>query len=332
MNIYITPPDSGRYRRYITEELVEKLKKLGTVRRNPTDRPMTREELRAVLKNTDILVTHWSSPQVDAELLAEAPDLKLIAHCAGTVAHIASEACYDRGISVISANPVMAAYVAEATLGFILSATHLTGQFERIIRRGEWDGDLDRMKTLFGATIGMIGFGAVGRNLLPLLIPFGVKVKIYDPYITEDALREWPFASAASFEEVMRCPIVSLHAAQTPETYHMINEEALALMPDGGILVNTARGSLIDTDALISELKKGRLYAVLDVYENEGSGQVDPRLFEYPENTLLQPHKAAGYAGEEMTAAIFDDIRRFCHGEKLLYEVSRKQYLLMTQE
>ena len=111
----------------------------------------------------------------------------------------------------------------------------------------------------------------------------------------------------------------------------MVNAEALALMPDDALLVNTARGSLIDPEALISELESGRIRAVLDVYEREGCRQ-DERLLACTRNLTLQPHLAGMPSGSAMTAAIIDDLERFLHGEPLQLAVSHTQYLHMTQE
>lgn len=154
---------------------------------------------------------------------------------------------------------------------------------------------------------------------------------VYDPYAAEDALKERPFAQLCDFQTAMSQPVVSIHAAQTPETYHMINAEALRLMPDDGMLINSSGGSLVDTQALIAELKTGRIYAALDVYEEEGAGKVSRELLESISSTLLQPHMACAPVTWEMTQGVVDDIRRFLNGA-LLLQVSLRQYRLMTQE
>jgi phosphoglycerate dehydrogenase-like enzyme len=127
------------------------------------------------------------------------------------------------------------------------------------------------------------------------------------------------------------CDIITLHVPLMDATRHMINAEALALMPDDALLVNTARGSLIDIEALIPELESGRLRAVLDVYERENCPQ-DERLLACTRNLTLQPHLAGMPSGSAMTAAIFDDIERFLGGEDLRLTVSHAQFIHMTQE
>lgn len=331
MKILFTVPTGYNRDKYFPPKLMERLEALDEMIKNPNSRQYTRDELKALLPDIDIVITHWGSTQYDAELLDCAPNLKLIAHCAGTVAHIASEESYNRGIPVLSANPIMAKYVAEGALAYMLAGIRAIRAYDGNMRAGLWHQNMPQTNTIVGGEIGLIGLGAVGRNLLDMLRPFGCTVKVYDPYLPEDALDAWDFASAVSFEEAMQNPVVSIHASQTPETYHMVNAEALALMPDDALLVNTARGSLIDMEALIPELQSGRLRAVLDVYEREGRPQ-DDRLLACTDKLTLQPHLAGMPSGSAMTAAIIDDLERFLGGEPLKLAVSHTQYQHMTQE
>lgn len=331
MKIYVTARNDAIFPRYFPRHVLDRLEKLGEVEYWPHARTMTRDELAEALKDTDILLTHWGTPQVDAELLEKAPKLKLLAHAAGTVAHIASEAFYEKGIPVLSANAIMAKYVAEGVIGYLLAAMRLIPQHDVLARENNWVRLAPQQKNLLGAKIGLVGCGAAARELLDLLRPFGCDVAVYDPYLPENGLDRWEFARFATLEEVMSQPVVSIHAAQTPETYHMINAERLAMMPDGAILVNTARGSLVDTAALIPEVQSGRIFAVLDVLEQEGPGCVPEELIACPDNTILQPHLAAAVSWP-MTAGIVDDIERFLKGEELQLTVSLGQYRLMTQE
>ena len=238
MKILVTAPKGVIFDRHFPPDVIGRLENLGEVRFNPYTRQLTRDELKKELADTDIVMTHWGSTQYDAELLDAAPELKILAHCAGTVAHIASEECYRRNIHVLSANSIMARYVAEGVLGMMLAAMREFTYYDSAMKRGEWNRRVDRCKTLIGSKVGFIGLGAVGRDLLDLLLMFDCEAKVYDPYITVDALDRWDFASAATFEEAMSCPVVTVHASQTPETFHIINEKALALIPEekrGGV-------------------------------------------------------------------------------------------------
>lgn len=331
MKILITAPQGEVFRRHFPEHIISRLRSLGEVALNPFERQFTPDELKERLHDTDILITHWGAPQVTEELLKNATRLKLLAHGAGTVAHIASEAFYEKGIPVISANSVMAKYVAESVLSYMLAALHLIPQMDREMHEGRWKRMHGRVQSLSGSEIGLIGLGTVGRNLLDYLRPFGVRVYVYDPYLRENALDDWDYASVCSFEEAMSRPIVSVHAAQTPETFHMIGAEALSMMPDGALFINTARGSLVDTGALIDELKTGRISAVLDVFEKEGEGSAPGGLAQF-DNALLQPHMAASAVSWQMTQAVVDDIENLISGRELTLQIPLSQYRLMTQE
>ena len=334
MKILITTPQGDIFKRYFPETVLKQLSEMGEVVLNPHHRQFTTEELKQQLRDTAIVLTHWGTPQLTADVLDCAPQLKLMGHCAGTVAHIASEAFYERGIPVLSANSIMAEYVAEAVVGYMIASCHKFLQLDQLTREDGWDRKTTAtcQQTLLGGHVGLIGLGTIARWLLDMLAPFRCTVHVYDPYAKADALERWPFAHLCSFEEAMSQPVVSLHASQTPETYHMVDADALKLLPDNGMLINSARGSLVDTDALIKELQSGRIYAALDVYEKEGKGGVPPELLALTGNTLLQPHYSCGALTWEMTQGIVDDVRRFLNGESLQLQVGLAQYRLMTQE
>lgn len=331
MKILLTTPILHWNERYFPEHLLERMAALGELRLNETGAAFSREDLMSRLSDVDVVVTHWGSLQYDAEILDKAPNLKVIAHCAGTVATIASEESYKRGIQTLSANPVMCKYVAEWTLGAIINGLREFRKHDNIMREGLWHRSTDVTRSIYDVKIGLIGMGAIGRILLDLLAPFESQVLVYDPFINEDALAKWSNARLASFEEVMHCPVVSLHASKTPQTYHMINAESLAMMPDGGLLINSARAALIDTEALLAELQSGRISAALDVFDQERCAQ-DERLLGCVDNTLLQSHMAAVPAGACMTEAIVEDLERFAKGEPMVNTVSVEKFRLMTQE
>ncbi len=331
MKLLLTIPQGGIKTKYFPDRLLARLHSFGAVTENPHGRQYTREELMELLPTTDIVLTHWGSPQYDEELLSHAPNLKLLAHCAGTVAHIASAGFYTRGIPVLSANAVMARYVAEGTLGYILAGLRGIPAYDQNMRAGGWRQNAPDTASLIGATVGFVGLGTVGRNLLDMLAPFSCRAVVYDPYLPDGALDAWDFAHAGTFDDALSADAVTVHASQTPETYHMINAAALAKMHDDALLVNTARGSLVDSEALIPELQSGRLRAVLDVYETEGIPQ-DSRLLACTENLILQPHLAGMPSGAYMTEAILDDIERFLSGKPMRLCVGKEQFLHMTQE
>lgn len=332
LKILFTCEDGATKQTYFPPAALSALEKLGEVVYNPNQgRPFTSDELRNAVRGVDVCITHWGCPRFSADVLENADRLVLIAHAAGSVGDLVSPEVYARGIKVCSANPVMAKYVAEGVLAYILAGLRrLPQQIQRVKACG-WNG-AETPRSLYNARVGLIGLGAVGRFLLELLIPFQVQVKVFDPYLAHDALSPYPQVELASLEEVLSWgEVITIHASLTPETRGMLNAERLARIRDGALLVNTARGLIINEAALITELQTGRFSAVLDVYA------VEPLPVDSPlralDNTLLFPH-SAGFTnrGDEMTEAMIAEIERFMRGDSLQFEIPLEKYLLMTRE
>lgn len=325
---YIVMEDGESRNKYFPENLTDELKKSGSVEFNPLTRSLTEDELCHYAPDATVLLTHWGAPQITSRYLSANPHLKLIAHCAGTVAHIASEDTYNAGIPCLSANNIMARYVAEAVLGLMISSLRSFKENDLLLQNGIWTKSRPSA-SLLDSTVGLIGLGSVGRNLLDLLKPFGTEVLVYDPYIAEGALSPWPFAKSAAQDEVLKCGVISVHASQTPETYHIIDEKAFSKMRDGAVFINTSRGSLVDTAAAAEMIRKKHLRAAFDVFEQEDAPQ---EALAHIDSVILQPHVAALPAGAKMTEEIIKDIGRFLNGEKMLLQVDYEQFAHMTRE
>jgi phosphoglycerate dehydrogenase-like enzyme len=317
---------------YFPSDVLQALGALGELRENPKDTPFTPQELADGLPGSDVCITHWSCPTFTAEVLTRADRLKLIVHAAGSVADLVTDEVYRHGIRVCSANSVMAQSVAEGVLADILCGLRLIPQqaYEMKVQK-VWKKRLVESRTLFGAKVGLVGLGTIGRYLIRLLEPFGVQVKVYDPYLQPGAVAEFPNVALASLKEVMAWgDVVSVHASLTPETHGLIDEEKLGWIRDGVLFVNTARGAIVDERALAKALSAGRFRAVLDVYENEPLPEDSP--LRECENAILLPHVAGITAREEMSFAMIEEIRRFSQGEPLQHEISHARFQLMTKE
>lgn len=316
---------------HFPEEAVKALNKLGYVTYNDTDKSLTEEQLANVIKDFDICVTHWSSPKFSARVLENAEKLRMIAHAAGSVAQLVTDQVYDMGIKVCSSNSVMAKYVAEGVLAYILAELRLIPQHDRDMKTGKlWDRKVVESRSLIGAKIGLIGFGTIGACLLEMLAPFNTIIKIFDPYLPGKALEKYPNASLCPISEALEWgDIVSVHASQTPETWHLLDMKKLGMIKDNALLINTARGSIIDETALIDELRSGRLRAVLDVYEEEPLSPESP--LRKLDNVILLPHMAGAAAKEAMTFEMIEEIKRFINGEPLKLEIPIEKYRLMSR-
>jgi len=312
---------------FFTPDLRDRLAECGNVSYNP-DGGFDRDELAERLSGVEVVVTAWGTPQFDGEVLEAAADLELLAHTGGSVASYASEALYDRGVTVCSANRVMARFVAEHTLGHALAGERYIAHSTVSMREGGYERDVPG-RTLFDADVGLVGLGTVGRHLLPLLDPFDANVSIYDPYVSPADVAEPDAATKATLEEALDSEVVSIHAARTPETIGMIGAEELATMPDGAFLINTARAELVQEGPLMEELESGRIRAALDVFHEEPLPADSP--LRAMENVQLTPHLGGGRLRTPFTDAMIDEIRRHLDGRALQHEIPREQYERMTR-
>ena len=262
----------------------------------------------------DVLLGHWGCPRLDAAALDAMPRLRLFAYAAGTVKGIVTPAVWDRGIVVTSAAAANAVPVAEYTLAAILFANK--GVFparERLrspgvrIRRPRPLGNADKR-------VGLIGASLVGRRVIELLRPFDLEVVVADPYLTEEDADRLGVAKVELHELVESSDVVSVHAPDLPSTRHLIGADQLAAMRDGATLVNTARGAIVDTDALVDALRDGRISAVLDVTDPDPLPPDHP-LLELP-NAFVTPHVAGALGSElgRLADLAVTEVERFAAG------------------
>ena len=333
MKIFVTKECTPQRGIYFPDEVMERLKAIGEVTVNPKSVPMTEEELKESIKDVDICVTHWASPAFTENVLKNANRLKLIAHFGSSVGNVATEDVYARGIKVISGHKLTGKSLAEGALAYMLSALRYIPEQSNDMRNGYWinESRIVHKKSLFEAQVGLIGLGVIGKTLVELLKPFDVKIKVYDPYLEKEQLPQHPNIAMASLEEVISWgDVISIHASLTEETRGMLNTERLKLVKDGALLVNTARGAIIDEKALITELGKNRFRAILDVYEKEPL-EADSPLRKL-DNVIIMPHSAGAAARNNRSNAVLEDIEGFAQGKPLEMEIPFYRFKLMTKE
>lgn len=277
------------------------------------------------LSSVDVLLTSWGCPRIDAAALTRMPRLRLVAHAAGTVKGHVDPVCWERDITVTTAAAANAVPVAEFTLAQILLAGKaVLAATHRYANRTSGHTRDDRSTVgNYERTVGIIGASTIGRLVLERLKTYDLDVVVSDPTITDDDARGLG-AELVDLDDLMAVSdIVSLHAPVLPSTIGMIDAAQLGRLKDGATFINTARGRLVDHDALRAELRSGRISALLDVTEPEPLPAGDP-LFTLA-NVQLTPH-IAGSMGTElwrMTALALDEIERFCTGTTPRYAVSR---------
>jgi phosphoglycerate dehydrogenase-like enzyme len=283
----------------------------------------TDERVAEALARTEILVTGWGCPRLDAAVLDAAPKLRAVLHSAGSVKSLAGPELWRRGIAVSSAAVANAVPVAEYTLAMILLAgKDLFAARDRLRAERTYPGwGLVPGIGNHGRRVGVIGASRIGRRLLELLRPFDLVPSLTDPYVDEAGAAALGVPLLPLDDLLRTSDIVTIHAPETPETHHLIGARELALMPDGAVLINTARGSLLDHDALTTELRAGRLSAILDVTDPEPL-PADSPLFDLP-NAFITPH-LAGSQGNEVSRlglTVAEEAGRLVGGRALAYAV-----------
>jgi phosphoglycerate dehydrogenase-like enzyme len=249
-----------------------------------------------------------------------------MAHAAGSVKRFVSDAVWARGIQVTSAAPALARDVAETTLGLIIVGAKRILPLGQHVREGGWRASPAwPSRELSSSVIGLVGASNVGRHVIDLLRPFRTTVLLYDPFVTAEEAARLGVTKVDLPELVRRADIVSLHAPAVPATHHMLSRELLQQMKDDAVLINTARGALIDEPALIDELRKGRFSAFLDVTDPEPPAADSP-LRRLP-NVVVTPHLAGCITDcSRMGEMAVEELRRFFAGEPPICRITPDQF------
>ncbi len=253
------------------------------------DRPVrTEEELAAIVGHCEILVTR-SFNRVTRAVIDRAPRLELIAQGTSGIDNIDQQAARERGITILNLPGANAHAVAELVIGFMIALTRTVPAYTREIVRGVWNrDDCATRHELRHHRLGIVGLGEVGGRVARLATAFGMSVRAFDPYISDHDFAERQASRARSLEELLRTSdIVTLHVPLSPETRGMIGAAQIASMARGSILINAARGEVLDQNAALDALRLNHLAGLaLDVFDPEppaGSFPDDPRL-------ILTPH------------------------------------------
>ncbi len=285
------------------------------------------------LRRAEVVLTGWGTPSL-APLEGWTPErfaVRLIAHSAGTVKRLAPLAAIERGLRVTHANEALAESVAEFTVGLLIAARRQIIPAAVWMKAGQPRVPLARMRELGGSTVGVIGASNIGRRVMRLLAPFGVTILLDDPYCPPHVASEHGATLVGLPELLRRSDIVTLHAPVTDETIGMLGAAEFGALRDGALFVNTARGRLIDHDALLRELRRGRIDAVLDVTDPTEPLPPDSPFFAL-ENCVVLPHMAAVTveARRRQSRYTVDEILRFLAGEPLRYEVTPARWPTMA--
>lgn len=296
--------------------------------------PQSAEDIEAhpgLLHEVEVIFSGWGAPLMDAAFLAAAPRLRAVFYGAGSIRGFVTDALWERGIQVTSAQAVNAIPVADYTLATIIFSLKHGWRLAEQTRREQRFPSRDDVPGVYGATVGIIGLGMVGRLVRQRLRPFDVQVIAYDPYVTPAEAAALDVALCSLEALFQRAQVVTLHAPLLPETTGMILGEHLAALPPGSTFINTARGALVRHEELVVVLEqRPDLNAVLDVTEPEPPPP-GSLLYTLP-NVTLTPHIAGslGIERRRLGQVMVAELQRFVAGEPLRYAITREQALHMA--
>ena len=315
----------SHYGRMFSARALADLEAAAEVVHHEGGEPAAKADLLELLGDADACVTSWGVAPLDAEVVAAAPRLGHLAHMGGSVKRFVSAAVWERGIRVTSASVTLARDVAETTLGLMIVGRKRIWPLGRHVRDGGWRDSptWDRWgaRELARSTVGLIGAGSVGRHVIGLLAGFETDILVFDPYLADAEASRLGVQKAGLRELAERSDVVSIHCPHNEATHRMIDAGVLGRLKDGAVLINTARGGVIDEAALIDELQTGRIFAFLDVTDLEPPAPDSPlrRL----DNAVVTPHIAGCIENcHRMGELAAEEVRRYLAGEPAVNEVT----------
>ncbi|WP_297488579.1 hydroxyacid dehydrogenase [Thermococcus sp.] len=260
------------------------------------------ETLVELVKDVDAIIVR-SKPKVTRRVIESAPKLKVIARAGVGLDNIDLDAAKERGIKVVNSPAASNRSVAELATALIFNVARKIAFADRKMREGIWAKKQCVGIELEGKTLGIVGFGRIGYQIAKIAKALGMKVLLYDPYPNEERAKEVG-GKFVDLETLLReSDVVTLHVPLVEATYHMINEERLKLMKKTAILINAARGAVVDTNALVKALQEGWIAgAGLDVYEEEPLPKNHPLT--KLDNVVLTPHIGASTVEAQMRAGV----------------------------
>ncbi len=291
--------------------------------------------LRTKLATAEALITTWDSPPFSEDMLQLAPQLRMIAHCGGEVKSRFARSLFEK-LTITNAPEPMARAAAEFGAALLLYGARNVDFYRAALRTGS-----NRIyqilhlhgneEALIGREVAMIGFGRIGRALVDLLRGFDLRWLVHDPYAAKSAGEHYPVRFVNLRTLLPRAHLLVLTAALTEETRGLLNRERLARLPDGALIINIARGGLIDLAALTREVQRQRLRCALDVTD-----PLEPLPIGHPLRTLagsiVTPHIAASNRSvrHEIADVVMDDLESFFEGRGVKNQVTAAMLERMT--
>jgi D-3-phosphoglycerate dehydrogenase / 2-oxoglutarate reductase len=314
--LLVTPTSYGKNDPRLKSDLEAQVKQ---VKYNPTGKPLTSSEVASLLPGVDGYIAGLDA--IDRAALDHADQLKVIARYGVGVDNVDLGTCKEKGIVVTNTPGANSVSVAELALGLMLALARQIPEAVQNVQQGKWP----RFSgiSLEGKTVGILGLGAIGRQLAKRLAGFDCPIFAYDPFADSDYAGEHDIFLKSMDEVVAESDFISLHLPLTPETRGLINDAFLAKMKKGSYLINTARGEVVDEAALLRALESGHLRgAGLDAFVTEPPDPANP-LLHLPQ-VIATPHLGAQTDGATSNMGWFAmrDCLAVLHGDKPKYPVA----------
>jgi lactate dehydrogenase-like 2-hydroxyacid dehydrogenase len=305
--------------RRLPQDVERRAAALFTCVGNEDDAPLSAAELLARCEGAGALLC-TPTERLDAQFMAKLPSgLRIVASYSAGIDHIDVAAARARGIVVTNTPDVLTEATADVAILLMLGAARKAWYAQTILRQGGWERWTPTAflgRDLAGARLGLVGMGRIARATARRAAAFGIEIAYWNrrQAIPDSPAFEMRFVP--DLDDLLKnSDFVSLHVPPTADTIKLVDRRRLALLPDGAIVINTARGALIDDDALIDELRRGRLAAGLDVFD--GEPDVDPRYYGL-NNTYLLPHIGSATVGARnaMGHRALDNLVAFFEGQR----------------
>jgi D-3-phosphoglycerate dehydrogenase len=265
------------------------------------DTSITPEELVKTIKDFNAIVVR-SRTKVTREVIENAPKLKIIARAGVGVDNVDVEAATEKGIMVVNAPESTSITVAEQTMGLMLSLSRKISIADKSVKEGKWEKSRFMGSELNNKTLGIIGMGRIGSQVVIRSKAFGMDAMVYDPYISEEFAKDLG-VKVVDLETIFKeSDVITIHVPLTPETKHLVSTESFEMMKESAFIINCARGGIIDEDALYVALSENKIGgAALDVFEKEPPAN-SPLLG--LDNIVLTPHIGASTGEAQRDAAL----------------------------
>jgi glyoxylate reductase len=307
--------------RKLPDVIETRMMELFQTRLNVDDKPMSATQLADAVKTAEVLVPTVTD-RIDGKILAQAgPQLRLIASFGTGVDHIDLDSARQRGITVTNTPGVLTEDTADMTMALILATARRLAEGERMVRADKWGGWAPTAmlgRRIWGKRLGIIGMGRIGQALAKRARGFGLAIHYHNRRrLHPEIERELEATYWESLDQMLaRMDIISVNCPHTPATYHLLSARRLKLLQPSAIVVNTARGEVVDENALTRMLRSRELAgAGLDVFEHEPA--INPKLREL-DNVVLLPHMgSATIEGRiDMGEKVIINIKTFADGHK----------------